>query len=86
LTKTPTPKISGLLKVGITIKATPGTWDTGTSFTYQWLRDGVSIAKATSSSYKLTAKDKAHKLSVRVTGKKTGYTSISKTSLASKVS
>jgi len=86
LTKTPTPKITGLLKVGITIKATPGTWDTGTSFTYQWLRDGVSIAKATSASYKLTAKDKAHKLSVRVTGKKTGYTSISKTSLASKVS
>jgi hypothetical protein len=86
LTKTPTPKITGLLKVGITIKATPGTWDTGTSFTYQWLRDGVSIAKATSASYKLTAKDKARKISVRVTGKKTGYTSISKTSLASKVS
>mgnify|MGYP000001589511 CR=1 FL=1 len=86
LVKTPTPKITGLLKVGITIKAIPGTWDTGTSFTYQWLRDGVSIAKATSASYKLTTKDKAHKISVRVTSKKTGYTSISKTSLASKVS
>jgi hypothetical protein len=86
LAKTPTPKITGTFKVGKVLNALLGTWDSGTNFSYQWLRDGVAIAKATGSTYKPVAKDKAHKLSVRVTGKKTGFSSITKVSLQTKVS
>lgn len=85
LVKTPVPKTTGLYKVGSTLKAVPGTWDSGTTFSYQWLRDGVVIAKATASTYKIPAKDKAHKISVKVTGKKTGFTTVTKLSLATKV-
>ena len=85
LVKTPVPKTTGLYKVGSTLKAVPGTWDSGTTFGYQWLRDGVAITKATASTYKIPAKDKAHKISVKVTGKKTGFTTVTKVSLATKV-
>ncbi len=85
LVKTPIPKITGTFKVGKTLTAIGGTWDAGTSFSYQWLRDGVAIAKATAAAYKPVAKDKAHKLSVKVTGKKAGFISVAKTSVATKV-
>lgn len=85
LVKTPVPKVTGTYKTGNTLKAVPGSWDSGTTFSYQWLSDGMAIAKATSATYKLVAKDKTHKISVKVTGNKTGFTSISKVSLASKV-
>lgn len=85
LVKTPVPKITGTYKAGNSLKAVPGSWDAGTTFSYQWLRDGIAIAKATSAKYKLVAKDKAHKISVKVIGNKIGFTSIFKVSLASKV-
>jgi hypothetical protein len=85
LVKTPVPKITGTYKAGNSLKAVPGSWDAGTTFSYQWLRDGIAIAKATSATYKLVAKDKAHKISVKVIGNKIGFTSIFKVSLASKV-
>jgi hypothetical protein len=83
--KTPIPKVTGTYKVGSSLKAVPGTWDAGVTFGYQWLRDGLAISKATSSTYKLVAKDKAHKISLKITGNKTGFTSVSKISVAGKV-
>ncbi|MEA5055762.1 MAG: DUF4430 domain-containing protein [Propionicimonas sp.] len=49
---------------------------------YQWLRDGQPIAKATGKTYTVVAADQGHKLSVRVTVSKTGYTSRTVTSAA----
>ena len=49
---------------------------------YQWLRNGVAISGATGSTYKLTATDKGKRITVRVTGTKTGYTTLVKTSAA----
>jgi hypothetical protein len=75
-----TPKISGTAKVGNTLKATgaPSGW----TAKYQWLRDGKAIAKATKVSYKVTAADPGHKLSVKVTVSKSGSTTTAKTSAA----
>ena len=81
LTKTPTPTISGTGKVGKTLKAKAGTWaPSKVTLKYQWLRDGQPIAKATKTSYKLTKADAGRKITVRVTGTKAGYASVTKTS------
>jgi len=86
LVKTPIPKITGTFRVGKTLTAVPGVWDAGVTKTYQWLKDGVVIAKATAITYKPVAKDKGHKLSIKITVKKTGYLTVSKTSTGTKVS
>ncbi|MGR0160188.1 hypothetical protein [Paenarthrobacter nitroguajacolicus] len=76
----PTPTISGTLAVGSTLTANPGTWTSGTTLTYQWYRSGVAIAGATAKTYKLVSADQADSMSVRVTGTKTGYTTVTKSS------
>jgi hypothetical protein len=63
------PTISGTATVGQVLTATAGTW-TGVAtitYAYQWLRDGVVISRATSSTYTLVSADQTHKLSVKVT-------------------
>ncbi|MDF1488878.1 sunset domain-containing protein [Tessaracoccus caeni] len=76
-----TPKISGTAQVGKKLTAKPGTWKpSGVTFSYQWLRNGAKIKGATKSTYTLTNSDKGKKISVKVTGKKSGYTSVTKTS------
>ncbi|MDF1488295.1 hypothetical protein [Tessaracoccus caeni] len=77
---TATPKISGTVQVGKKLTAKTGTWSPKPSFSYQWYRDGKKISKATKSSYTLTSSDKGTKITVKVTGKKSGYTSVTKTS------
>lgn len=80
LTLKSSPTISGSTAVGSVVTANPGTWDSGVSFTYQWLSDGGAIARATSASYTLAAADFQKLISVRVTGSAAGYTSASTTS------
>ncbi|MCI1748293.1 MAG: CHAP domain-containing protein [Acidipropionibacterium sp.] len=83
--KAPVPKISGKVKAGVTVKVSVGTWSPAPKFSYQWLRDGKAIAKATASSYKVSAADRRHALSVRVTATKSGYETASRTSGATRV-
>jgi hypothetical protein len=62
------PSISGSALVGQTLTANNGVWtNSPTGFTYQWKRDGVAIAGATSQTYQVTASDYQKKLSVTVT-------------------
>lgn len=62
------PAITGAAVIGQTITASTGTWtNSPTGYTYQWLRDGVAITGATSSSYLLATGDKGKSISVRVT-------------------
>lgn len=75
-----TPTVTGTAAVGSTLKAKAGTWTKKTKFSYQWLRNGTPIRKATKSSYKLVAADRGAQISVRVTGKLSGYATVSKTS------
>jgi hypothetical protein len=78
--------ISGSVKVGNTVKVKTATWTPSpVKFSYQWHRDGKAIKGATKSTYTIKGADLGHKLSVTVTGKKSGVKSASKTSAAKKV-
>ncbi|UNK47322.1 fibronectin type III domain-containing protein [Arthrobacter sulfonylureivorans] len=74
------PTISGTPKVGKKLTAKAGKWTSGSKYSYQWLRAGQSIKGAAKSSYKLSAKDRGKKISVKVTAEKPGYISVSVTS------
>lgn len=78
--KAPRPLISGVKQKGKTLIVKPGTWTKGTKLSYQWLADGVAISKATASKLKLTKSLAKKTITVRVTGKKSGYATVSKTS------
>ncbi|MGO4230349.1 hypothetical protein AB4Y72_15985 [Arthrobacter sp. YAF34] len=79
--KAPTPAVSGTTKVGITLTATPGTWSpAAVALAYQWYRSGVAITAASLPSYKVTASDIGKTITVRVTGRKAGFATTSKTS------
>jgi len=87
LTKTPTPTISGTTKVGSTLTAKPGTWAPApVTLKYQWLRDGKAISGATKATYKLVSADKGKKITVKVTGSKSTYQTVPKTSAAKTIS
>ncbi len=75
-----TPKISGAAAVGSKLKVTG--LPSGATLTYKWLRDGKRISGAAKSTYTLTSKDLGKKISVKVTSKKAGYKSLTKTSAA----
>ncbi|MET0820638.1 MAG: putative Ig domain-containing protein [Aeromicrobium sp.] len=81
---TAAPAVSGTVRVGLKVTARPGLWMAGplpvTSYTYQWLRDGVPIPKATRLTYTLARKDHGSRISVRVTGSYAGYQTATVTS------
>lgn len=75
-----TPTISGFLASGQIVTAKPGKWTSGSTFKYQWLREGIPIPRATTQLYKISDDDLGQRLSVRVTGSKKGFKTTSKTS------
>ena len=76
-----TPTITGTLKVGKILTANRGVWNPiPTKVTYQWFRNNVAITGATAKTYKLVAADKGGVISVKVTGTKSGYAPLTKTS------
>ncbi len=86
LTPVPTPKVTGTAKVGYTLKATPGTWGPSpVTLKYQWRVNGAAITGATASTYKISAGAAGKRITVTVTGSKTGYTSVVKTSASTAV-
>ncbi len=76
-----TPKITGTTKVGQKLTANPGTWKpSDATLTYQWYRNSTAIKGATASTYKLAKADKGKKITVKVTGRMDGYTTLVKAS------
>lgn len=76
-----TPKITGKAAAGQRLRAQPGTWGPSkVTLRYQWRRDGKAIKGATSRSYRVTAKDGGHELSVAVKGSRKGYKTVTKVS------
>jgi hypothetical protein len=62
-------------EVGRTVTSTAPTWDqSGVAMSYQWLRNGAAISGATQTSYTTVAADVDKELTLRVTGKRPGYT------------
>lgn len=76
------PTIIGVSMVGSTLTAKPNTWTTGTAFSYQWLADGVPISGATRSSLALSSSHRDKKITVSVTGRKSGWATVALTSSA----
>jgi hypothetical protein len=67
--------VTGLAYVGGAITATPSSWDSQATLSYQWL-DGVTpILNATSPTFTPAPGDVGKQLSVKVTGSKDGYIS-----------
>jgi uncharacterized protein YkwD len=83
LAKTPSPTFTGVLRVGSTLTAAPGKWDSGVGFTYLWLAGGVAIPGATGKTLTLKSAQKNTSISLRVTGSKKGYESVTTSSAAS---
>ena len=76
----PEASVSGST-VGSIFSVSVGTWSPKVSaYTYQWYRDGVAISKATAKTYKTVAADVEKTITVKVTGTKTGYKTLSVTS------
>ena len=72
--RTVKPTIAGVSKVGRLLAVHRGSWaPSGVSFSYRWLRNGQPIGGATSSKYRLKSQDRGKRISVRVTGHKSGY-------------
>lgn len=81
LSATPVPRIAGTPRVGKKLAVRVGAWRPApVTLKIQWLRGGKPIPGATKSSYRLTKKDAGKRVSVRVTGTKAGYLTVSKDS------
>ena len=81
-----TPTISGTKTVGSTLTVNVGTWTpTGTTTSIQWFRNGVAISGATRTTYVVVAADGGTSITVSVTGTKTGYSPVTKTSAAAAI-
>ncbi|TDP91000.1 hypothetical protein EDF62_2657 [Leucobacter luti] len=79
------PKVSGRALVGTQLTVSRGSWTAGTSFRYQWYRNGVALPGKTGSSYRVTSADLGSFFAVKVTGTKSGYSSESRTSATTAV-
>lgn len=77
------PTVAGKARSGRPLTARVGTWaPAGVSLGYQWLADGVPIARATRSTYTPTNAVAGKRLSVRVTGSLAGAAPVVATSAA----
>lgn len=87
LTSTPVPVVSDSTPVaGQTLTVNPGTWGPApVQLTFQWFRGATAISGATGERYVVQAADVGSSLKVQVTGSKTDYVSVSKTSAATAV-
>lgn len=86
LLTTARPRIAGTPVAGRLLKAHAGTWGPGTvTKTFRWYRNGVAIKGAIRASYRLTKADRGRRITVRVTGRKTAYLTVVRTSTALRV-
>ena len=83
LVSTPTPAVSGTPKVGVAFAPDYGSWDDGTTLTFQWRANGTTISGATTGSFVPTATQLGQTLDVVVTGTRPGITPVVRTSNAS---
>ena len=82
--RTSKPSISGTAQLNATLTVRTGTWSKGTAFSYQWYANGKAISGAKKSTLKLTSGLKGKRISVAVTGKAAGFTTVKKTSASTK--
>jgi hypothetical protein len=70
----PSPSVSGTVQVGRTLTAFRGPWTPSPTTTrYQWRVDGRAVSGATSSTWKIPGSAQGKKVTVAITGSRTGY-------------
>ncbi|WP_062466901.1 leucine-rich repeat domain-containing protein [Demequina maris] len=82
---TATAKATGSSVEGFTRTAATTGFPEGTTFTYQWKRDGKRITGATRKTFTLRHKDVGHKVTVTVTASKPGFATARRTAPAATV-
>ena len=70
------PKVTGAAEAGETLYCSTGVWNGSPTFSYQWLRDGVPIAGASSEDYVLVAADEGKTVQCQVTASNAGGSSV----------
>jgi hypothetical protein len=78
--KSATPFITGTVGLNKTVSGNAGSWDSGVTYSYQWLRNGVAVAGANAKTYKLTEADRGKQLTIQVTVTKFGYSTMTQVS------
>ncbi len=76
------PEMSGIPTVGVQLAVGTGTWSpasSATTYSYQWMLDRGSVAGATSRTFTPTEAMLGRNLSVKVTARRSGYTTTSTT-------
>ena len=79
---TPTPTVTGTPQVGVQLTGVPGTWDSGVTLTYQWLAAGSPVVGATGTTFTPTSDQLGSPLTFAVTGTRSGYATVTRTSAA----
>ncbi len=80
----PLPRISGSTVVGKLLKIVSGKWPPGATLRYKWFSNQIPISGATRSQYVIRTSDIGHTIRVEVVASEKGYTSISRSSRATK--
>lgn len=76
------PAITGTARVDSTLTASTGTWSpTGATYAYQWLLDGTPVPGATGSTFTPGPADVTRRVTVAVKASKSGYASVTSTSV-----
>lgn len=81
LTSTGVPRISGMVKVGSVVTAVTPAWQPTPSYSFQWLLNGKALPGKTSARLPVAPSYALGRLSVRVTGTRAGYESLTQTSV-----
>ncbi len=67
------PRVVGRARVGKVLRVRGAKWNVKPKVKYQWLRNRKPIKGAAKARYRLTAKDRKKRISVRVTASRPGY-------------
>ena len=78
----PTPLVVGSGVVGTLLSVNPGTWDSGVELSYQWLKSGVPVPHANTLVYLIAPTDLGSRISVSVSGLRSGFASVDRVSAA----
>ncbi|WP_164477883.1 carboxypeptidase regulatory-like domain-containing protein [Nocardioides pantholopis] len=71
------PKVTGKAQVGRKLRARAGAWGPGkVTVRLAWFRNGTKVKKATGTTYRLTRKDVGKRISVRATGSRRHFDTV----------
>ena len=74
------PYLHGTATSGRTLTVMVGAWTPKPErYAYQWYRNGVALSGRTAKTYRLTSSDRGNKIHAKVTARRTGYTTGSRT-------